>query len=76
MQNSTNGNSQRPPIDLDDLHDSLKLTRDHLKKLNKNFVNLKRVNDSLVDFNDAFGAFLFGMAANDSTVEWNDVINN
>ncbi|KAJ2956641.1 hypothetical protein NQZ79_g7539 [Umbelopsis isabellina] len=38
--------------------------------MHSNFEQLKQVNDALVDFNDAFGAFLFGMTANGSSIDW------
>ncbi|KAI8582528.1 hypothetical protein K450DRAFT_227583 [Umbelopsis ramanniana AG] len=38
--------------------------------MHSNFEQLKQVNDALVDFNDAFGAFLFGMTANGSSINW------
>lgn len=41
--------------------------------MHSNFEQLKQVNDALVDFNDAFGAFLFGMTANGSSINWPQV---
>lgn len=41
--------------------------------MHSNFEQLKQVNDALVDFNDAFGAFLFGMTANGSSIHWPQV---
>ncbi|KAG1078908.1 hypothetical protein G6F42_024030 [Rhizopus arrhizus] len=38
--------------------------------LHRQFDKLKQVNDNLVEFNDSFSAFLFGLAANDTTVKW------
>ncbi|KAL7332154.1 hypothetical protein PS15p_204236 [Mucor circinelloides] len=38
--------------------------------LHRQFDKLKQVNDNLVEFNDSFSAFLFGIAANDTTVKW------
>lgn len=41
--------------------------------MHSNFEQLKQVNDALVDFNDAFGAFLFGITANGSSIQWPQV---
>ncbi|OAD08361.1 hypothetical protein MUCCIDRAFT_76729 [Mucor lusitanicus CBS 277.49] len=54
----------------DTLIPSLEAIAAGFKDMHKQMNKLKRVNDNLVDFNDSFGAFLFGLAANDTTVKW------
>lgn len=59
----------------DTLIPSLEAIAAGFKDMHKQMNKLKRVNDNLVDFNDSFGAFLFGLAANDTTVKWRSVRN-
>ncbi|GAN09939.1 hypothetical protein MAM1_0305d09472 [Mucor ambiguus] len=69
----TNANSSKEeevPTVFDELIPSLEALSDGFKDMHKQFVKLKRVNDNLVEFNDSFGAFLFGLAANDTTIAW------
>lgn len=41
--------------------------------LQENFECIKDVNDALVNFNNAFGSFLFGLSVNGACVEWPEV---
>ncbi|KAK4510560.1 histone deacetylase [Mucor velutinosus] len=58
----------------DTLIPSLEALSDGFKDMHKQFDKLKKVNDNLVEFNDSFGAFLFGLAANDTTIKWRSPI--
>jgi hypothetical protein len=64
----------QPDSSIDILTPSIKAISDSFKEMHTQFESLKRVNDSLACFNEAFGSFLFGMAANDMTLEWKEVI--
>jgi hypothetical protein len=64
----------QPNTSIEILTPSIKAISDSFKEMHTQFESLKRVNDSLVNFNKAFGSFLFGMAANDTTLQWKQVI--
>ncbi|ORZ10146.1 hypothetical protein BCR42DRAFT_113397 [Absidia repens] len=54
----------------DQLAPTLLAMNEKFTAMNDQFQELKKVDDSLARFNDAFGAFLFGLSANGTTVQW------
>lgn len=68
---SSNGDEEHTVFDT--LIPSIDALSGRFKDMHKQFDKLKQVNDNLVEFNDAFGAFLFGLAANDTTIKWRTV---
>ncbi|KAL9544574.1 hypothetical protein MBANPS3_007554 [Mucor bainieri] len=74
---SVNGSyEEEEPTVFDTLIPSLEAVSHGFKDMHKQFTKLKRVNDSLVEFNDSFAAFLFGLAANDTTIKWRSPITD
>ncbi|KAI9486607.1 MAG: hypothetical protein EXX96DRAFT_47961 [Benjaminiella poitrasii] len=49
---------------------SFKTLADGLQSMHNQFELLTQVNNSLINFNDSFSAFLFAMAANDTLIDW------
>lgn len=64
----------QPDSSIDIFVPSIKAIAGSFEDMHTQFQSLKRVNDSLASFNQAFGSFLFGMAANDTTLQWKEVI--
>ncbi|KAI8388642.1 uncharacterized protein BYT42DRAFT_560781 [Radiomyces spectabilis] len=65
--------SQRDTTDVtrfEVLSNSLSAVSQSFSTMHGHFERLKDINDSLNRFNSAFGAFLFGMTANSTTVDW------
>ncbi|KAI7898832.1 uncharacterized protein BX663DRAFT_231581 [Cokeromyces recurvatus] len=54
----------------DPLIPSFKALADGLQSMHNQFESLVQVNNSLIDFNESFSAFLLAMAINDTTVNW------
>ncbi|KAG2205320.1 hypothetical protein INT46_003808 [Mucor plumbeus] len=57
-------------ITLDALVPSIQMMSDSLGDIQHQFKKLQNINESLVDFNNSFSAFLLGIAAIDTTLEW------
>lgn len=62
------------PMSFESLAESLGQLGDKFGDLHKQMEDLNDVNDSLIRFNKAFGAFLFGMQATSTSLEWPEVI--
>lgn len=57
-------------ITLDTLAPSIQMMSDSLGNMQHQFKKLQNINESLVDFNNSFSAFLLGIAAIDTALEW------
>ncbi|KAI9259081.1 hypothetical protein BY458DRAFT_517711 [Sporodiniella umbellata] len=67
---STLETSPRPLLATTLLGPALHQLSRSMRNVTDKFVKLKDLDIALVDFNSSFGSFLFGMQANDETVEW------
>ncbi|KAI8338046.1 hypothetical protein BC941DRAFT_424443 [Chlamydoabsidia padenii] len=54
----------------DQLTPTLIALKERFETMNQRLEELKTIDDSLSKFNDAFGAFLFGLSANGETTRW------
>ncbi|KAI8643397.1 hypothetical protein BD408DRAFT_431433 [Parasitella parasitica] len=67
VDNSGNSGSSNA---FDLLIPSLQKISNSFSDMHHQFEKIQRVNKSLVDFNNSFSAFLFGIAVNDTTIRW------
>lgn len=62
-------------MSFESLAESLGQLGDKFGDLHKQMEDLNDVNNSLIRFNKAFGAFLFGMQATSTSLEWPEVLS-
>ncbi|CEP19678.1 hypothetical protein [Parasitella parasitica] len=60
----------------DSLIPSIQKISNSFSDMHLQFEKIQRVNQSLVNFNNSFSAFLFGIAANDTTIRWEQAPSN
>lgn len=70
IQRTPNQPMEEKELDFDSLLPKINAMTKGFATMQKRFKKLERVNDSLTHFNESFGSFLYGMAVNDSIVQW------
>ncbi|SAL99634.1 hypothetical protein [Absidia glauca] len=69
-QDRTTTKAPKTSTCFDQIAPSLLAMKTKFATMHDQLEQLKKVDDSLSQFNDAFGAFLFGLSANGATTQW------